>query len=94
MDSVNLEVLRRVAGWIDAGVCIEAHDRAALVYPCAKQQSEPSSYKRVARMDGLHLTSLELIDRIAALVPPSRMHRHRTMRSTDKSIGERSRRRL
>ena len=86
---------------VDAGVCIEAHDRAALerllrycarppfaldrlrkagaalVYRCAKQYSEPSSDKRGARVDELHLTPLELIDRIAALVPPPRTHRHR-----------------
>ena len=86
---------------VDAGVCIEAHDRAALerllrycarppfamdrlrkegaelVYRCAKQQSEPGSDKRGARADELHLTPLELIARIAALVPPRRTHRHR-----------------
>ncbi len=86
---------------VDAGVCIEAHDRAALerllrycarppfacerlrkegaalVYRCAKQRSEPTSDKRGARVDELHLTPLELIDRIAALVPPPRTHRHR-----------------
>ena len=86
---------------VDAGVCIEAHDRAALerllrycarppfamerlrkegaelVYRCAKQHSEPGSDKRGARVDELHLTPLELIDRIAALVPPPRTHRHR-----------------
>jgi hypothetical protein len=28
-------------------------------------------------VDELHLTPLELIDRIAALVPPPRTHRHR-----------------
>ena len=50
---------------------------AALVYRCAKQYSEPSSDKRGARVDELHLTPLELIDRIAALVPPPRTHRHR-----------------
>ena len=49
----------------------------ALVYRCAKQYSEPSSDKRGARVDELHLTPLELIDRIAALVPPPRTHRHR-----------------
>ena len=42
-------------------------DGAALVYCCAKQYSEPSSDKRGARVDELHLTPLELIDRIAAL---------------------------
>lgn len=84
----------------DAGVCIEARDRAALerllrycarltfayerlrkegaplVYRCAKQQSEPSSDKPSTRVDELHLTPLELIERIAALVPPPRTHRH------------------
>ena len=86
---------------VDAGVCIEAHDRAALerllrycarppfamerlrkegvalVYRCAKQRSEPTSDKRGAKADELTLTPLELIDRIAALVPPPRTHRHR-----------------
>jgi hypothetical protein len=84
---------------VDAGVLIEAHDRAALerllrycarppfamdrlrkegaalVYRCAKQHSEPSSDKRGAKVDELHLTPLELIARIAALVPPPRTHR-------------------
>ena len=64
---------------VDAGVCIEAHDRAALerllrycarppfsmerlrkegsklVYRCAKQRSEPTSDKRGAKADELHL---------------------------------------
>ena len=86
---------------VDAGVCIEAHDRtalermlrycarpafamdrlrkegAALVYRCSKQHSEPTSDKRGARVDELHLTPLELIDRMAALVPLPRTHRHR-----------------
>jgi hypothetical protein len=86
---------------VDAGVCIQAHDRAALerllrycarppfamdrlrkegaalVYRCAKQRSEPSSDKRGAKADELHLTPLDLIARIAALVPPPRTHRHR-----------------
>ena len=86
---------------VDAGVCIEAHDRAALerllrycarppfsmerlrkegsklVYRCGKQRSEPTSDKRGAKVDELHLTPLELINRIAALVPPPRTHRHR-----------------
>ena len=48
-----------------------------LVYRCGKQHSEPRSDKRGARADELHLTPLELIDRIAALVPPPRTHRHR-----------------
>jgi Putative transposase len=50
---------------------------AALVYRCAKQHSEPSSDKRGARVDELQLTPLELIERMAALVPPPRTHRHR-----------------
>jgi hypothetical protein len=45
-----------------------------LVYRCAKQHSEPTSDKRGdmrgTKADELHLTPLELIDRIAALVPP------------------------
>ena len=48
-----------------------------LVYRCTKQHSEPSSDKRGARVDELVLTPLELINRIAALVPPPRTHRHR-----------------
>ena len=48
-----------------------------LVYRCAKQRSEPTSNKRGTKVDELHLTTLELIDRIAALVPPPRTHRHR-----------------
>ncbi len=48
-----------------------------LVYRCAKQRSEPTSDKRGAKADELTLSPLELIDRIAALVPPPRTHRHR-----------------
>jgi hypothetical protein len=44
-------------------------------YRCAKQRSEPTSDKRGAKADELTLTPLELIDRIAALVPPPRTHR-------------------
>ena len=47
------------------------------MYRCAKQHSEPGSDKRGAKVDELHLTPLDLIDRIAALVPPPRTHRHR-----------------
>ena len=47
-----------------------------LVYRCAKQHSEPNSDKRGAKADELNLTPLELIDRLAALVPPPRTHRH------------------
>ena len=43
----------------------------------SKQRSEPGSDKRGAKVDELHPTPLELIDRIAALVPPPRTHRHR-----------------
>jgi len=51
-----------------------------LVYRCAKQHSEPVSNfhnKRGTQVDEITLTPLELIDRIAALVPPPRTHRHR-----------------
>ena len=49
-----------------------------LVYCCGKQHSEPrSDYTRGAKADELHHTPLELIDRIAALVPPPCTHRHR-----------------
>ena len=51
-----------------------------LVYRCAKQHSEPGSnlhHKRGAKVDELTLTPLELMDRIAKLVPPPRTHRHR-----------------
>ncbi len=87
---------------VDAGVCIEAQDRAGLerllrycarppfamdrlrkagselVYRCGKQHSEPrNDYIRRTKADELHLKPLELIERIAALVPPPRLHRHR-----------------
>ena len=90
---------------VDAGVRIEAHDRAGLerllrycarppfsmerlrkagkdlVYRCARQHSEPASDRRTdqrgPRADELTLTPLKLINRIAALVPPPRTHRHR-----------------
>jgi len=39
------------------------------MYRCAKQQSEPSSDKRGARVDELHLTPLELIARIYEVFP-------------------------
>ena len=62
-----------------------------LVYRCAKQHSEPGGdwrtdqrglNKRAGNQRGvkqgeLTLTPLELIDRIAALIPPPRTHRHR-----------------
>jgi len=50
---------------------------ACLVYRCAKQHSEPGSDKRGTKVDELHLKPLELIARIAALVPPPHTHRHR-----------------
>jgi hypothetical protein len=62
-----------------------------LVYRCAKQHSEPGGdwradprgvnnrggNQRGARQDEITLTPLELINRIAALIPPPRTHRHR-----------------
>ncbi len=50
---------------------------AALACRCAKQHSEPGSNKRGAKVDELHLTPLELIERSAALVPPPLRNRHR-----------------
>ena len=44
---------------------------------CAKQHSEPGSDKRGTKVDELQFTPLERIERIAALVPPPRTHRHR-----------------
>jgi hypothetical protein len=51
-------------------------ESTVLVYRCFKQSSEPGSDKRGAKVDELRLTPLELIDRIAALVPLPRTHRH------------------
>lgn len=55
-----------------------------LVYRCAKQHSERPDQRNAKRgakhgvqADELHLTPLELIARLAALVPPPRAHRHR-----------------
>jgi hypothetical protein len=51
-----------------------------LIYRCAKQHSEPGSLphnKRGVKADEITLTPLELIERIAKLVPPPRTHRHR-----------------
>lgn len=39
--------------------------------------AKPGGDKRGSRADDLTLTPLELIDRIAALVPPPRTHWHR-----------------
>ena len=47
------------------------------MYRCAKQHSEPGSDKRGTKVDELHLKPLDLIARIAALVPPPRTHLHR-----------------
>ena len=41
-----------------------AFGHAKLVYRCGKQRSEPTSDKRGAKVDELHLTPLELIDRM------------------------------
>ena len=50
---------------------------AALVCRCAKQRNEPTSDKRGAKVYELHLKPPELIERIAALVPPPGTHRRR-----------------
>jgi len=58
------------------------------VYRCAKQRSEPGrgqpdkrsakqAAKHCVRADELRLTPLELIARLAALVPPPFAHHHR-----------------
>ena len=84
---------------VDAGVRIEAADRAGLerllrycarppfamdrlkqrasvlVYRCGKGHTEPLQSDKYS--GELVLTPLELIDRIAQLVPPPRTHRHR-----------------
>ena len=84
---------------VDAGVRIEAADRAGLerllrycarppfamdrlkqrgadlVYRCGKGHTEPMQSDKYS--GELVLTPLELIDRIAQLVPPPRTHRHR-----------------
>ena len=50
---------------------------SALVYRYLKQHSEPGSDKRSVKVVEITLTPLELINRIAAMVPPPRTHRHR-----------------
>ena len=45
------------------------------MYFCMHKSMEPLC--RCTKADELHLTPLELIERIAALVPPPRTHRHR-----------------
>ena len=47
------------------------------MYRCAKQCSELTANKRGAKVDELHLTPLDLSDRLADLVLPLRTHRHR-----------------
>ena len=56
---------------VAAGVCVHAYYRAGLEQ-LRKAGSEPSSDKRGFKADELHLTRLELIHRIAVLVPPPR----------------------
>jgi hypothetical protein len=84
---LDLADAREMASWdhgggfsLDASVRIEGHDRAGLerleqfgndelAYRFPKPQSD-------GRTD-LRLTPLELIDQLAALIPPPRLHRHR-----------------
>ena len=47
------------------------------MYRCAKQHSEPGGDRRGPKTDELTPTPLGLIERIAALAPPPRTHRHR-----------------
>ena len=55
----------------------DAKRGSKLVYLLCQTAQRATSDKRGAKADELHLTPLELIDRIAALVPPPRTHRHR-----------------
>ncbi len=48
---------------------------ADLVYRCGKGHGEPLPVRQILGRTGAH--ALELIDRIAQLVPPPRTHRHR-----------------
>jgi hypothetical protein len=72
-------------GLDSTGCCVDRLDGryrlrkagADLVYHCAKQHSEPTGDKRAGKVDELVLTPLELINRIAALMPPRGTHRHR-----------------
>ncbi|MBK9574081.1 MAG: transposase, partial [Rhodoferax sp.] len=48
-----------------------------LVVPLPNSAASPPVTSVVPWQMRLHLTPLELIDRIAALVPPPRTHRHR-----------------
>jgi len=75
-------------GWIGCSCCYAdapAHPsswivlakRARPLYCCAIEHSEPSSNKLSVGVDKLDLTPLELIDRIATLLPSPRKHRHR-----------------
>ena len=50
---------------------------AVLIYRCARQHSEPGSDKRGVKVAEITLNLLELIARIAVLVPSPRTHRHR-----------------
>ena len=99
-DAKNMAAYAHGCGFsVDAGVRIEATDRAGLerllrycarppfamdrlkqrgadlVYRCGKGHAEPLPSSKYA--GELVLTPLELINRIAQLVPPPRTHRHR-----------------
>ncbi len=64
--------------WAQTARCRQlAKEGSKLVYRCAKQRSEPAGDKRGAKAVSCASHPLELIDRIAALVPPPRTHRHR-----------------
>jgi len=78
LSGLSLPVSIETGGKKDKTAFLEdLQEGSKLVYRCGKQRSEPTSDKRGAKVDELHLTPLELIDRIAALVPPPRTHRHR-----------------
>ncbi len=87
-DRAGLERLLRYCARAPFALELLRKAGSELVYRCAKQHSEPGSNRRDqrsakrgakhgAQADELHLTPLELIARLAALVSPPRTHCHR-----------------
>ena len=87
MAQVQATLRRRILrAFVGRGLLESFEAKDMLAYNrCTKPRSEPRGDQRAdkradqrgARADGLTLTPLELIGRIAALVPPPRTHRHR-----------------
>jgi len=77
---------------VDAKVCIEAHERCGLERLLRYCARPAFALERLREIDARHLvyesvkpgsvglmpTPLQLLDRLAALIPPPRKHRHRT----------------